>query len=108
MIRLALWTLRFALAGPAFVTPCWVLMLLAGIVFVKVPGVDDVTGTEMMQVAPGAMVPPVRVTEVAVDDGVPLPQAAFNDGAPATVTLAGRLSVTETLVRAVCESLFLI
>lgn len=89
-------------------TPCAVVTLLAGMVFVNVPGeasTGAVTWTVIVQVPGGVggdelagIVPPVNATVRGWEmDTVP-PQVVVADPATGVKTVPGKVSVTLTLV----------
>lgn len=105
-------TVRRAVACVAFVRFCALPSAPAGILFVCVPCVSDVTLTVIMQEELGAMLPLLNVTDVPPATAVteaegPHPEVeAF--GGFARKTFAGRLSVMAAWVSVVLAALLLI
>jgi hypothetical protein len=91
-------TASVAVAADAFDAPCVLVSALAGIVLSQLPGVELVTLTVIVQLAPAATLPPVKATlgPPAVAEAVPLPHVVAAFGVLATVTLAGSVSVKAT------------
>lgn len=90
-------TVKRAVAGVEFVSPCCVWSALAGILLVNTPWTFEVTLTVIVQVEFGAIVPLFKVTEVppliAVNEAeAPHPDNVGETGFART-TLAGKLSV---------------
>src|SRR5512140_872716 len=100
-------TFRFALMGLRRVRPSSSVTCTAGMVLVTKPGVEEVTVTVRVHVAPALMlrVPGVLVQLIVLKPvpglRVPFWQAADFVTAFVVVTPAGRMSVTLTLCKAV-------
>lgn len=103
------WTVRRAVAGVAFVSPCCVRSELARIRFVYVPWVSEVTLTVIMQDELGAILPLSSLTDAPPPTPVreaeaPHPERDVSSGS-ARKTPGGRLSVSEAWVRVVSDEL---
>src|ERR1700751_2676113 len=91
-------TVRVALAADVFVAPCELEIAPTGRVFVRFPCWTEVTLTVTLQLAPLAMVAPVREKREPLDVALTVPseQVVEAEGGAATSIPAGKLSASDT------------